>query len=116
MPLVFDENLPPRLVQSLADVFPNSTHVREAGLKSAPDDAIWNHARQHSLAIVSKDGDFFDRAILLGHPPKVIWLSLGNASTDRIESTLRESAAAINAFLSDQEASVLIVPTRQPLR
>ncbi len=109
---IFDENLPPRLVQSLADVFPGSQHVRDVGLKSASDELIWNYAKEHSLAIVSKDGDFFDRAILLGHPPKVVWLSLGNASTDHIERTLRASVAALRAFLNDDETAVLVVPAK----
>lgn len=33
MNLLFDENLPPRLVPLLADVYPGSVHVRDVSLK-----------------------------------------------------------------------------------
>jgi predicted nuclease of predicted toxin-antitoxin system len=32
MKLLFDENLSPKLVAALADIFPNSAHVHEIGL------------------------------------------------------------------------------------
>lgn len=35
MKLLFDENLSPRLVILLADLFPNSVHVRDMGLRAA---------------------------------------------------------------------------------
>jgi len=57
MKFLFDENLSPRLVVLLADVFPNSLHVRDVGLKSAEDSLVWNYARNHDLVIVSKDAD-----------------------------------------------------------
>ena len=37
MKLLFDENLSPRLALRLADLFPDSTHVQEIGLKAAAD-------------------------------------------------------------------------------
>jgi len=40
MKLLFDENLSFRLVASLADIFPESRHVRDAGLLGADDRAI----------------------------------------------------------------------------
>ena len=35
--LLFDENLPPGLVADLADVYPDSVHVRDIGLQSASE-------------------------------------------------------------------------------
>ncbi|MDE0103895.1 MAG: DUF5615 family PIN-like protein [Bryobacterales bacterium] len=40
MRLLFDQNLSPRLVGDLADVFPWSAHVREVVLARATDHAI----------------------------------------------------------------------------
>jgi predicted nuclease of predicted toxin-antitoxin system len=37
MKLLFDENLSPKLVGLLDDLYPNSVHVRDVGLKSADD-------------------------------------------------------------------------------
>jgi len=53
--LLFDENLPHRLVGSLASLFPGSTHVRSVGLARADDSAIWTYAVAHDHVIVSKD-------------------------------------------------------------
>ena len=54
MKLLLDQNLSPRLPMQLVDVFPGSAHVDPLGLGVADDDAVWNHARQHGLAIVTK--------------------------------------------------------------
>lgn len=43
------------------------------GLRQADDTAIWEMARDESLCIVSKDLDFYQRSLLFGAPPKVIF-------------------------------------------
>ena len=40
MKLLFDQNLSPRLPSLLSDLYPDSLHVREVGLKDATDTAI----------------------------------------------------------------------------
>ena len=40
MKLLFDQNLSPRLVHLLADLYPGSTHVRDVGLGEADDVTI----------------------------------------------------------------------------
>ena len=107
MRLLLDQNLSPRLVPALTDVYPASTHVRDIGLMTADDDAVWRYAAEHSLTIVSKDADFHERSFLLGHPPKVIWIRRGNCSTDEILALLRSSHVAITEFEADAEASFL---------
>ena len=72
MKLLYDENLAPSLVEDLADIFPESLHVREVGLKAAPDPAVCAYAATAGYMIVSKDADFRQRSFLYGHPPKVI--------------------------------------------
>ena len=71
MNLLFDENLAPRLVAILADIFPDSVHVRDIGHKSAPDPKVWEYAAREGYAIVSKDADFRQRSFLYGVPRKV---------------------------------------------
>ncbi len=44
MKLLFDQNLSPGLVAALDDVYPGSIHVRDVGLQSADDDAVWSYA------------------------------------------------------------------------
>jgi predicted nuclease of predicted toxin-antitoxin system len=38
--LLLDENLSPRLLQRLSSLFPGMMHVRDVGLKQAPDEVI----------------------------------------------------------------------------
>jgi predicted nuclease of predicted toxin-antitoxin system len=47
--LLFDQNLSHRLPARLADLFPDSAHVRAAGLDQSPDDQIWEHAKANGL-------------------------------------------------------------------
>ena len=107
MKLLFDHNLSPRLVGRLAEVFPGSTHVAFEGLARASDKTVWDHARQNTYLIVTKDADFNDLSVLYGSPPKVVWIRSGNCTTSQVESLLRERSDAVHAFVADTEASIL---------
>ena len=89
MKLLFDQNLSPRLPRLLADIYPDSVHIREVGLRDADDLAIWQYAKLHDYSIVSKDSDFQQRSLLHGSPPKFIWLRVGDCTVWRIEELLR---------------------------
>lgn len=107
MRLLFDENLSHQLVRLLADIFPQSLHVRDVGLKSADDPVVWQYAKGNRLIIVSKDSDLHQRSFVLGHPPKLVWVRLGNCSTAEIERLLRSHFSAIAIFHKDAETSFL---------
>jgi predicted nuclease of predicted toxin-antitoxin system len=107
MKLLFDQNLSFKLCQTVADLFPESMHVRALGLSEVGDSAIWDYAKANDFAIVSQDADFAEMAALLGSPPKVIWLRSGNQSTEVISILLRRHAGAIEALLNDAEIACL---------
>jgi predicted nuclease of predicted toxin-antitoxin system len=107
MRLLFDQNLSPRLVARLADLYPNSAHVADLGLSMADDEAVWNYARANDFMIISKDADFSELSLLRGFPPKVVWIQRGNCSTHDIEEILRSGFSAIEAL--DQGISVGIL-------
>jgi predicted nuclease of predicted toxin-antitoxin system len=44
--LLFDQNLSHKLVRRLSDLFPDSSHVREIGLKEADDPSVWEYAKK----------------------------------------------------------------------
>ncbi len=105
--LLFDENLSPRLVDRLADIYPGSVHVSHVGLGNAFDKAVWDYARQNDFMIVTKDADFSEMSLVSGFPPKIIWIRRGNCSTRDIENLLRESYDAIAALSDDPSLGIL---------
>jgi predicted nuclease of predicted toxin-antitoxin system len=105
--LLLDENLSDRLVVSLADLYPGSEQILTLGLGGAGDDVVWEYARFHGFTIVSKDSDFFDRSVLTGAPPKVIWIRLGNCSTQEVERMLRSKALEMQGFFEDDHETCL---------
>ena len=115
MKLLFDENLSPQLVWLLEDIFPHSTHVRDVGLKAADDPLVWDHAKTNGLILVSKDSDMHQRSLLFGHPPKIVWVRLGNCSTLDVANLLRRNFASIQEFQENEYASFLsLSPFRGP--
>ncbi|MBA2527167.1 MAG: DUF5615 family PIN-like protein [Pyrinomonadaceae bacterium] len=56
MKLLFDHNLSPRLVKSLADIYPDSNHVYPLGLDQSHDKEIWEYARQEGFVRRFADG------------------------------------------------------------
>ena len=109
MKLLFDENLSPQLVHRLADIFPDSLHVRHVSLQSSDDPLVWDYAEKNDFMIVSKDSDMHDRSLLYGYPPKVIWVRLGNCSTAQVENLIRREFVLIQKFYEDDEASFLAI-------
>jgi predicted nuclease of predicted toxin-antitoxin system len=107
MTLLFDQNLSHRLVGQLKTEFPGSSHVRDIGLMSSPDLQVWDYAKANGFTIVSKDTDFQQRALLYGHPPKVIWVRTGNCSMVSVATLLQSRLADIQAFEADASASFL---------
>ena len=57
MKLLLDQNLSPRLVARLADLFPDSQHVSDLGLERASDQPVWDYTRDHEYLIVTRDTD-----------------------------------------------------------
>ena len=113
MKLLFDHNLSYKLVGRLADLFPESTHVRHVDLHEADDRTVWEYARVNGLAIVSKDEDFHHLSFLYGAPPKVVWVRLGNCTTAAIEQALRRHYTDLLNFDANGEGAFLIIDIRR---
>lgn len=109
MKLLLDQNLSRRLLRDIDAAFPGSQHVADFNLTSEDDEVVWRFAADHGFVIISKDSDFFYRAFLRGHPPKVIYLRVGNCSTQHIRDLLIDNAALICEFISDPIESLLIL-------
>lgn len=107
MKLLFDQNLSPRLVKRLTDIYPDSNHVYLIGLDTVPDSIIWEYARDNEFVIVTRDADFSDLNVMLGFPPKVIWIRRGNCTTSEIETILRLNYEAICTLTEDEDVGIL---------
>jgi predicted nuclease of predicted toxin-antitoxin system len=109
MRLLLDNNLSPRLVQQLSDLFPEVAHVESAGLAEASDEEVWAHARDKAYLIVTKDSDFAEIQVLRGYPPKVVWIRLGNCTTTQLEGLLRHHSKALADFEADPASGMLLL-------
>ena len=109
MKLLFDQNLSPRLVKLLADIFPDSNHVFPLGLDESEDTEVWQYAKTNNYLLVTKDADFGDLSILRGFPPKVIWIRRGNCKTSDIENILRTHFAAIKQLENDKQSGLITI-------
>ena len=109
MKLLFDENLSPKLPQLLATHYPGSLHVRDCGLKGGSDEAVYQYARTNGFTIVSKDSDFYQRILLYGPPPKLIWLRIGNCTREDLVAVITRHEKEILALETDPLESVLVL-------
>ncbi len=105
MKLLLDQNISFRITSKIQDFFPGSKQVRELGLENSKDSVIWTYAKENGFCIVTFDGDFYDMGLVKGSSPKVIWLRLGNTSTQNIEKVLRKNFELIKRFLTDLDYS-----------
>lgn len=103
MRLLFDENLSPKLVDALADIYPDSAHVDRIGLGGGTDDDVWLYAKENGFVLVSKDSDFYDKSFLQGYPPKVVWKRRGNCLNRQIQLLPRNKADEIYSLKQDAE-------------
>jgi predicted nuclease of predicted toxin-antitoxin system len=107
--LLFDANLSPKLINFLAELFPDSSHVFDLSLgQLTPDEVIWEYAGAHGFVIVTADSDFFQIAEKRGAPPKLVRLDNCNYKTARVEELLRRNAVRI-AELEQSSRAVLII-------
>lgn len=107
MKLLFDQNLSHKLVNRLADIFPESSHVQFHNLAEKTDTEIWEFAKLNDICVVTQDADFPERSQLYGSPPKVVWLRRDNAPTKQVEALIRSGATATQELLRNPELHCL---------
>ena len=110
MSLLLDHNLSPRLASLLGDTFGPVAHVDALGMAETADTSIWDYAKENGQAIVTKDSDFYERSVLLGPPPKIIHLTLGNCSVAEAAAAILESRGHVLDFLRHDTRGYLPLP------
>lgn len=105
MKLLFDQNISSRIILKLNSLYPFAQQVRNLGLENYSDIDIWKYAKLNGYSIVTFDYDFFDLSNLYGHPPKIIWLRLGNTTTNELAQILSSKINLIKDFIDLPELS-----------
>ncbi len=82
--------------------------VRDVGLRDAEDEEIFEAAREADVIVMSKDSDFTELLERNGPPPKVIWLTCGNTSNQKLRKILRRMLRPVVKILEGSEAIVEI--------
>ena len=95
------------MIAALIDIFPDSAHVDRLGLGGGSDNDVWRYAKENGFVIVSKDSDFYEKSMLFGHPPKIVWIKRGNCTNRQIQLILRNKAEAIMEFCRNAEVSFI---------
>ena len=113
MKLLLDASISRRILPHIVDVYAGSEHASCLG-PNPEDIEIWRHATRNGFTIVTKDGDFYAMSLAWGHPPKVIWLRVGNGDTQVIVNVLRGNVAALSVFIADKQSSLIELGTSVP--
>lgn len=107
MKLLLDENLSRRVLPFILDNYTNSTQVALIGLEQASDKAIWKFAIDNDYVITTRDADFYDMSVLLGQPPKIIWLRTSNQTkAETIKSLVDNQEAIEYALFTENKACI----------
>ena len=81
--LVYAQLLP-ALARTLTTENQRAQHLEDIGLRHAQDSAIWDYALQHHAVILTKDEAFVDRFRRQPDGPPIVWLRVGNSSTEAL--------------------------------
>ena len=107
MKLLFDEGLSPRLVGTLADLFPGSESALRNGLVGQGDFRIPSYAVDKAFVLVTTDSDFLSLAPRLS-AARIVVLRACNYPTEAAADVLRRNAIRICALV-DSERQVLML-------
>lgn len=111
--LLFDQNLSPRLVEMVGDRFPNSVHVQRVGLATASDVDVLEFAIREDLVLVTKDKDFADHVTSGRGGLRILWVMLGNVTTDEISWAILGAADSILQLLDDPVVHIVQLTRRR---
>jgi predicted nuclease of predicted toxin-antitoxin system len=102
MRLLFDQNISFRILKLNTNLFFESSTIKKEKLINSSDREIWEFAKKNHYTIVTQDSDFNDLNLLLGFPPKIIWIRSGNQNTQSISDLIAEYSFEITRFILDE--------------
>jgi predicted nuclease of predicted toxin-antitoxin system len=96
---LLDENLPASLASILGG---DCASAGKLGARLT-DDELWHTARREHRIICTKDADFFDKLLLHGPPPKVVWFRVGNLRLGDLENLVAARWREVERLLNDHD-------------
>lgn len=109
MKLLFDESLSPRLIELLADLFPQSESALRNGFARSGDLRILQHAASRDFILVSTDSDF-ERLAHRVPNARVVILRSCNYPTRIAAEVLRRNAIRIAEFAASRNPVIVLDP------
>ena len=102
-----DAQLPPGLATWLTQSCGlQAVALRDLGLRDAEDAEIFRRARAADAVLISKDADFVELITRHGAPPRLLWVTCGNVTNERLRALF---AATLPAALIRLEAAISII-------
>ncbi len=108
-PVWVDAHLSPSMAAWLETAFGvQAAALRDVGMRDAEDRDIFLAARAAGAVVLTKDADFVRLQDELGPPPRIVWLTLGNCSNQRLREVLAAQWTTIEAQFANGEPLVEI--------
>lgn len=101
-----DVQLPRALARWIATNGFAAVHAHDIGLERAPDREICEEAQAHGHVIVTKDADFLSLSLRYDPAIRLIWVRLGNMSTNHLLERFSQAWPQMRAALEAGETTV----------
>jgi predicted nuclease of predicted toxin-antitoxin system len=102
--IIVDAQLSPNLALWLYEQFQiECCSAKYLGLASASDLVIFKEAKERNAIVLTKDEDFVKLAHQYGSPPKIIWITCGNTSNQRMKELLLSKFQEAITLLKDND-------------
>jgi predicted nuclease of predicted toxin-antitoxin system len=104
MIILLDVHLPPSLAQWIEEEFKIECKSFESlNWLTLDDEHVFINAKSMNAIVITKDNDFLN--LLLKHkaPPKIIWLTCGNTSKQRLKEILSSYLSVALKMLNDDD-------------
>ncbi|MBO9614642.1 MAG: DUF5615 family PIN-like protein [Dyadobacter sp.] len=101
--IILDAHLPPAAVWISETFAIPCFSAQFLDLRHAEDEEIFAFSKTKNAVVITKDDDFISLLNRFGSPPKVIWLTCGNTSKNRLKEILGANLASALTLLETND-------------
>lgn len=104
-----DAQLSPYLSDWISDHFDVSCRsLRELDLRDANDNTIFEKAYKQDAIVITKDSDFVHLSDQKANSPRILWITLGNTSNQRMREVLNDTFNQVITWFEEGEMLIEI--------